>query len=79
VLVLGGRLEPSPPIVDVSSSPLKVAHHFIPAEKAGCRRSTEQSGTLVLPSQSEGEWQEVVHRRAKRAASDPRRWSPKDL
>jgi hypothetical protein len=79
VLVLGGRPEPSLSSVDASSSPLKVAHRFIPARKAGCRRPTGQTGSLVLPSQPEGDWQEVVHSRARRAASDPRRWSPKDL
>jgi hypothetical protein len=77
VLVLGGRPEPSPPTVDVSS-PLKVSHRFISAEKTGWRL-TVQSGPPVLPSHAEGDWQEVVHRRARRAASDPRRWSPKDL
>ena len=79
VLVLGGRPEPSLSSVDASSSPLKVAHRFIPARKAGYRRPIGQTGSLVLPSQPEGDWQEVVHRRARRAASDPRRWSPKDL
>jgi hypothetical protein len=78
VLVIGGRANPSPPIVDVPSPP-KVAHRLISTEKTGCRRPTVQSETPTLPSHSEGEWQEVVHMRARRAASDPRRWSPKDL